>query len=297
MSSNDNLRRRRGQALVEFALIALVLVLILAVTMDLGRAIFSAQTSEQAVDVAARELARTPLPASGFTLQQLLDGDSTVPPDALAQVRKVYDPDWLVFDLTRVPGDTTVPEYFAAHNAPLLNQLLLPIMIYDDVLQAETGQRVFRFPGVINFAADASRPSGFHVTKAAFVRVTYGADGSESIDTTNLIPVVEEIKFGGDGHSAFPIDSPEGGLVALRINYPFQAAAMSNFGQSPNGRFEPNVEEITEVSDGTTAPHGVPATYAGPNDLGQQYALGKTVRPYRRVLSLQAIHRRELFVP
>ncbi len=35
--------------------------------------------------------------------------------------------------------------------------------------------------------------------------------------------------------------------------------------------------------------------YAGPSGLGQQAALGKVVRPFRKVLSAQAIFRRVIF--
>ena len=54
--------RRRGSVLVEFALIALVLYLILAATLEFGRALFGAQVLQQAADIAAREISRTPLP-------------------------------------------------------------------------------------------------------------------------------------------------------------------------------------------------------------------------------------------
>ena len=38
-------------------------------------------------------------------------------------------------------------------------------------------------------------------------------------------------------------------------------------------------------------------TYAGPNGLGIQFAATKNVRPFRRLMSAQAIYRREVFAP
>ena len=61
---------RRGSVLVEFALIAFVLYLILAATVEFGRALMAAQLLQQAADIAAREVARTP----GLPLVGTLDG-------------------------------------------------------------------------------------------------------------------------------------------------------------------------------------------------------------------------------
>jgi hypothetical protein len=58
-------------------------------------------------------------------------------------------------------------------------------------------------------------------------------------------------------------------------------------GEPPN----PNIGYVIEANE-PDAPVG---TYAGENGLGKQYALGKEVRPYRRVIAAQAFYRRELF--
>src|SRR5579872_3801311 len=228
---------RPGSALAEFALISLVLTLLLAGIIELGRALNGAQVEQQAADVGARELSRTPLPATGITLQNLLDGNvDTNDPNqaaALAAVRKIYDPDWLAFDLSLLGPNQAVGDYYAANGAPLLNQQLLTLMIFDPV-QANAGTRMLRFPCAVSFTADSSRPSGFHVTSATVVAVTYDpTTGAETIDTAHPIPIVQEITFGMDNHSAFGLDSPEGGLIALRINYPFQAATLSNYAHDP----------------------------------------------------------------
>ena len=133
--------------------------------------------------------------------------------------------------------------------------------------------------------------------------------GNQSI---RWVPVVEEIPSDGD-ESSFSIASPERGIVALRINYPFQSASMSSFQTNPAEPFEPTIGNPNVADDGsvtetnvgerpgelTNAPltdgENYAGTYGGQYGLGAQGALGQIVRPYRRVISAQAIYRRELF--
>ena len=49
-------RNRRGQALVEFAVVSLVVYMLLAAILTFGQMLYSAQTLQQAVDLAAREI-------------------------------------------------------------------------------------------------------------------------------------------------------------------------------------------------------------------------------------------------
>ena len=56
-------RNRRGQSLVEFAIVSLVVYMLLAAILSFGQMLVLRQTVQQAADVAARELSRTPLPA------------------------------------------------------------------------------------------------------------------------------------------------------------------------------------------------------------------------------------------
>ena len=66
-------RSRRGQALVEFAVVSLVLYMLLAAILTFGQILYSAQGIQQAVDTAARELSRSPLPANDTFSQALAD--------------------------------------------------------------------------------------------------------------------------------------------------------------------------------------------------------------------------------
>jgi hypothetical protein len=102
--------------------------------------------------------------------------------------------------------------------------------------------------------------------------------------------------------SAFSIASPQRGLVALRINYPYQAAALSAYYPSTAHPIEANdggvrVQPRADGFDpGTPVGSGqAVGTYAGPFGLGRQFALGKSVRPFRKALTAQAIYRREVF--
>src|SRR5437763_1360291 len=92
--------RRQGAVLVEFALIALVLYLLLAVTIEMGRSLYSAQLVQQAADVAAREISRTPLPPNPeVSLSEILY-DRKLPSNARV-LRDIYSEDFLVIDLDR----------------------------------------------------------------------------------------------------------------------------------------------------------------------------------------------------
>ncbi len=290
---------RRGQSLVEFALVALVMYLLLAAILTFGHALYVAQGLQQAVDLAAREIARTPLPA-----------DATFD-DALANPLvkgAIYSEDYLVFDLHTLDENQSffqdiVPDW------PLLNQQLATLMIVDNSIP---GQRLLRYPGAL--LNSETSPTGFTVG------IPLVTDRTETgVETIRWVPVIEEIES-PDNPDPFQISSNQRGIVALRINYPFQSAAMSSFRANPAGPFEPTIgqpniandpgvvqlnEPISgRVDDGLLgSPEG--GIYSGPFGLGAQAAFGsdefvgespvRAVRPYRRVISAQAIYRREIF--
>ena len=62
---------RRGQSLVEFAVVSLVVYMLLAAILTFGQMLYSAQTLQQAVDIAAREISRTPLPPTADLMDVL----------------------------------------------------------------------------------------------------------------------------------------------------------------------------------------------------------------------------------
>ncbi len=297
LKNGCSVRGRRGSVLVEFALIALILYLILAATVEFGRALMAAQLLQQAADIAAREVARTPgLPVVGT----LTDWDNTSDTNAAFNntvvLQTIFDPQYLVVDISNGL------DYF--NDKPILNRLLAPLMIPD------YDNNCLRYPGAL--VTDPS--TGIRTVQIPVV--TY-AGGVETIQST-MLPVVQEIFYSSDSSNSSnttPLDpngynpdySPFGlvaastsnvvptqlrGIVALRINYPFQAASLSATAPSSNWPPDPNFHYI-QPSDGTNTP----GTYSGPKGLGDQLVFARSVRPYRRLISAQAIYRREVLGP
>jgi len=306
-------RGRRGQSLVEFALVALVVYMLLAAILTFGHMLFVAQGAQQAVDVAAREISRTPLPADSHSLEQVLRGDANSDTSLVGVRQQIYDEHYLVLNLDTLHGRASLQELIA--DLPVVNQQLVPLMISDQV----EGTRVLRYPGAIftdsNTGDDPADPppSGFVVA----IPLVVGRD-ADGVETVDWIPVVEEIEpndASDPRHDPFRLSSELRGVVALRINYPFQSATMSSFRPRATGdssMVRPNAADDAGVgvvdNDGFT-PSGAGTQsdnafgpYAGSFGLGQQAALRseemtglRHVRPFRRVISAQAIYRREVF--
>jgi hypothetical protein len=274
-----------GAVLLEFAILALVFYVLLATLISFGQLFFTAQVVQDGARLGALELSRMPLPAE-YTFDQALA--STV-------VRqRIYDPDRLVVDLDSIPGGVTLDEYF--RNAPVLNQALWPVM----VVQHLGGRRLLHYPGAL--LEDPSTPTGLRV--AIPVVVGRNADG---VETIRWVEPVEEIRA-DPAVSPFRLNATgaQRGIVALRINYPYQSAALSGFREAAGGPFEPNAARpiIADPDAVAQLPGDVRTVredgddvgpYAGPYGLGRLKALGKDVRPFRRLLSAQAVFRREVF--
>lgn len=309
----------RGSVLVEFALVALVLYLVLAGTLELGRLLYSAQVVQTAADLAARELARTPLPPN-ISFEEALRWEDP-PGSGVRPARRVYDPHYLVLDLDTLGGRASLMDLVA--DLPPVNQQLFPLMIYTEY----EGRRLLRYPGALLVDTDPSDdpldPPAAGLLVA--VPVVEARDG-QGVETIRWVDVVEDLQAGDE--QALPDDvldpfnllSSQRGLVALRINFPFQAASMSGFANARDGDpSDPNLNEPNLADDAgvaelnspggipvspDTQPGRLPGTYGGPYGLGGQGALnspqlaaGLPLRPFRRVLVGQAIARREVFAP
>lgn len=349
--------RRCGQALLELAIVSFVLTLLVAVVIAVGMLLFADQQLQQAVDVGAQELARLPLPPvmefprhgaqAGFTSATQLTSTNPNVAGALfsnSAVRtRIFDESYLVVDVTagssELAAGQTLDDYFAA--APLLNRLLRPVMIYEEVLlEGETiPRRLVRFPGALVRNGDTSAPAGHEdlTVLIPVVRERGGLTGrGVPVENETLSiewrSVVEEIRAASlvDAtvfYGPFSLLQPTGatpptgfepGFVALRLNYPFQAASLVGFqyqhadnsidGQAALG--EEGLRNLPVGADDSGVVAGVtpPAPYQlvatanagfGPNagrlGMGRQAAFGGVVRPFRRVLSTQAIYRREVF--
>ena len=317
--------RRRGQALVEFALIALVFYLLLAVTIEFGRCIFSAQVLQDSSRVLAREVALTPFAATTPDLQTALDDSPAVDPVGAFKGR-VYDEKWLFIDLdTQVPsGD--VDTFFLTGNGgaplPLVNQMLRPLMIYERVTDFG-GNTVnsLHYPGaVVNKLVGGVTiqtvliPQVVENPAVAPHKLNAFEDDplSTTVPSIEWLPVVQEVAAPG----ASPFSVSGGGLVALRVNYPFQSAAMSGFHVLPPPPGTPQGPDISSpvisndaAFEASAAPFppgvtgyyknasmdGTPGPYSGRAGLGNQLSFTMTTRPFRKVISAQAVFRREIF--
>ncbi len=287
---------QHGGVLIEFALLSLVFYVLVALVVDMGRMIFSAQVLQDAARVAARELSLTPLPAA-MSFDEALD-DPTVK-------AQVFDTSLLVIDLDMFADDPAFQAFL--DQLPLVNKMLRPLMIFDQVEIEGATRRLLRFPGAL--LNDPTTPSGLTV---GIPRVE--SRGENGVETIRWIPVLEEIPNGS--FSLVAPDAlnppPQRGLVAVRLNYPFQAVTLSGFQQAPGGMFEANLENRIQADDanvddsannpvsGTPFADGDLPTvgpYGGRFGLGGQLAFGgETLRPFRKLLSAQAISRREVLL-
>jgi hypothetical protein len=322
-------RSRRGQALVEFAIVALVVYLLLGGILTFGQLFYCNQTIQQAADRAAKETSRTPLPAatttsgSGISLTYVLWGDAETDPSLLAVRKSLFDGKYLRFDLTENvrPGESVLD---VIRRWPIINQMLYSVMIVEREHQGRREgpeHEYLWYPGAV--------PCRDSAVPGAIVWCVARIDGrsSDGAETITWIPVIEEIASPADqaaGVSPFSVASPEAGLVSLRINYGCQSATMSAFPPPKTWPPEPvgppwgahddqvtvNPSNYTPISEMESEDDV--GTYSGRYGLGKQEAWAGLeqgtntnsrplpprewgVRPFRRLISAQAILRREVF--
>jgi hypothetical protein len=318
----------RGAALVEFALVSLVLYLLIAGTLEFGRVMFAANALQDVARVAAREMAVAPLRAN-VTFEYALTCDPAADANCLADLRhRIFDPACLVVDFDD-PAVAPDPDgFFAA--MPVVNRALRALMITEP-----SRPNLLRYPGALmtdgaGGACSAIGPNG----AAAPTGFTVGIpliEGRDPIggETIRWVPVVEEIRAAQDANcparGAFSLvylaadddcgplaadPMPDRGLAAVRVNYPYQAATLSGFipsAATETDPLPPNVANAIAADDAAVQQNneapgapvddgGAIGPYAGAFGLGRQLALaGKTVRPFRKLISAQAIFRREVF--
>ena len=320
-------RSERGAALVEFALVSLVLYLLLAGAIEFGRLMYDANALQDVARVAARELAVAPVRADA-TFDYALSCDAAADPGCFVDLKsRVFDPACLVVNLAD-PAVAADPDgYFAA--MPVVNRAMRTLMITEPARP-----NLLRYAGALlgdnsGDACSAVGPNG----QAAPTGLTVGiplvdSRGGGGVESITWVPVVEEIRSAEDAEcpsrgpfslvylasqdACGPLDAdplPDRGLAAVRINYPYQAATLSGFQPSAPTAVDPlppNIANAITANDGdvqqsNAAPgaqfdDGAVGPYAGPFGLGRQFALaGRTVRPFRKLISVQAIYRREVF--
>jgi hypothetical protein len=310
---------------VEFALVSLVLYLLIAIGVDYGRLMFDANALQDVARVAARELATAPTLATA-TFEYALNCDAEADADCLVDLRRrVYDPACLVIDLTDPAVAADQDGYFAS--LPIVNRALRSLMITEP-----SRPGLLRYAGALltdatGAACSAVGPSGQASATGLTVAIPLvGSRGDGGIETISWVPVLQEIRAAADlgcpargpfslvylaaDDDCGPLEADpltDRGLAAVRINYPFQGAMLTGFRQSdPADPLAPNLSSFIVADDGSVAqtgpaPGGFVADdgsvgpYSGPLGLGRHLALaGRTVRPFRRVITAQAIFRREV---
>lgn len=279
----DTPTSKRGGVAVEFALIAFALYLIIAGMLSFGRWMAVQQAAQDVARFAAREVALYPLPAETDSLDA-----------ALADTgfrAAVYDPDFLVVNLDALAAGQTLDDVFAA--MPVVNRALRPLMIFSTVETPEGLLRLLHVPGAIvnsDFLpgpTGLAAPTGYSVT---IPRVT-ARDPVTGVETLEFADVLEEVK--GDGTpGSLPIS--RGGVANLRLNVPFQSAALVGYlsTAAPDQPIEA-VDPAGPFNIVGPGPDGA-GPYSGTTGLGRLEALGKQVRPFRRLIAAQALFRREV---
>jgi len=307
--------RRRGQALVEFAIIAFLSTLLLGALLTFGFLSFGANVLQQAADVGAMELSRFPYAP---TIRPEAPPGLTPFEDALEE-SGLFDEAQLVV----APGTL-------AATLPLINQLLFPLYIYDPDIE------MLRYPGTL-----VSNPDGDWTVLIPLIGTDSNGlpnrshlDGYETI--TAWKRVVEEVVPPGGSEGPFSVTATaaqrgglDAGTVALRINYPYQSAALVAYTYTEPGVDEHGndtdipvapIDAVTrdvdnrpviasddavveqaplpdgyELVDPEANPAYKASAHRGEFGLGELGAFGTTVRPYRKVLTAQGIYRREVF--
>ena len=307
----DRVGTRSGQALIEFAVIAFVLTLLLGAMLTFGFMLFGANVLQQAADVGAMEFARHPFSPTG-TFSAGLDDSGLFDPEYL--VCQIGGTDTTEEDL---PANYTEADYQALQNRmPIINRLLFSLYIYDRDLNA------IRYPGTV-----VTRDSDMELTVLIPIIGFGNRDANTGVETiSEWRGVVEEILPDGATQGAYSLTSTttgqlDAGMVALRINFPYQSGALVAYQQQDSGGTVLRTtdalgrDDITnvfvEADDASVTAAALPTGFSlanptpdnttdglphrGTYGLGSMQAFATTVRPYRKVLTAQGIYRREVF--
>ncbi len=317
--ANDNrqfARNRRGSVLIEFAMIAMVTTLLLSATITFGLMMFQANIAQRLVaDEGALAIARMPLSINATSL-----GMSLTPPEAdtmpISQSdpnfkTQIYDEKYLYVTQDDLNG-TDWTDFVTT--LPLINRLLTSVMFVDYSMDP-TG--VYRFPAHVVENSDGQLTVLVPIVNYQTSTITWAKPVEEV-----LIP-----DGGGSFLSQFnatpPATPPPNfvpSVVAIRVNIPSQSASMSGF--APPAPSAASTNDPVPADDGSLSDSGL-GSYSlvvganqykdqpdnvsdGSNVYGGKYGLGQQlsystwvgplgVRPFRKVVSAQAVYRREAF--
>jgi hypothetical protein len=274
MHLQSNQQPRRANVLLEFALVAFVMFLILAVTIDFGRGVVAAQVTQSSSDFIAAALAHAivdeNVQADTADVAELLKKSRTGHPNG------IYSEDYLVIDLTDQAQGQNLLDYLDQKKIPSANRLLVSLMVVLDRRQnpqIPDGSRWLVYPGELE--ASDKAPTGFTVVVPQ-VDQSGNKIGTWRVVTTKAVAT-------GDVAKAV--------TVTATLRYPLQAAGLSDPGnRTADGKAAMPQDAYLEVPAGEQLQSGeLGGPYSGASGLGRQAAYGKTVRPYRRVIHGEAM--------
>ena len=298
MRSGFARRSRCGQALLEFAIIAFVMSAMVAglvglIVLGLGsfQNNIAAENAGRLLDEnehfsadAFIELGLDATTADAQDVYQLLTSDVTSPTDPDARP-KHFDESKLILSPTEWFDST------AKAALPPLNRYLLGSYIYDP------DRDVYRYPGAV-----VSGPSGLTVMVPLLASSgsAKGIDQSIHIDAASAFPVADDW--------VGPVTVQQrSGVFEIVITYPSQPASMMSIdlvedaegnilSQTPVVADDAAISLSPPPSGYTLAPitvaAGSPASPSrGDYGLGESYAFGTQVRPYRRVFESMSVFR------
>ena len=147
---------RRGQALLEFAILIPLVIILIGATVSFGLFFYQGNVLQQAVDVAAQEISRMPFePTQELGLGRLDKCNlSDLVVDEADFKNQIYDEKHLVIPDSAWDASTAFNNDFQSYVAtlPLLNRLLVPVMVRDSKLD------LTRYPGALVPTIRESKP-------------------------------------------------------------------------------------------------------------------------------------------
>ncbi|MFK8114394.1 MAG: hypothetical protein AB8B91_19485, partial [Rubripirellula sp.] len=245
---------------------------------------------------------------SEWNQSTVFDGDFQAFIDQLPLLNRLLAPTMVRDnDMTRYPGTVVMNSTTGEET------ILIPIVEYRNRDPGDLVPFPNNNPPAAGFVPTTIRTAGETVCQwvAPVEEIRVDHDGDETTDREGPF----KLAYTNDG----TLTSFEPGMVALRINYPAQSTTLINrttVADQPDGESElggiivivgdtvvkPGVStgdcyQLAEPTERNSPATGNPGSNAnaGLYGLGELEALTRIVRPYRKVMTFQAIYRREVF--
>lgn len=267
---------RRGQALVEFAIISFVLSAIVAGL--LGIMVLALGSFQN--NIAAE--------SAGRILNKVLDHDLADAEEVYEALKSgsdpIYDEKYLLLSVSQYYDSTF------KSNLPPLNRMLLASFVYD------VDRDQYRFPGAVVTNADGDETVLIPLLPNA--SVSKGIDRADSVAVGTSFPVASNWVAPVTVAQLTPASSGIPGSCTLAFFYPSQPSSMINLELTRDVDGRVIFQEPVEADDSILSLGSLPAGYVfatavpeksiastnrGQYGLGETYALMVSVRPFRLV--------------